>query len=433
MGKAIFKKLMIVLLLAYSASLIIKIATGNDYQWDFWIYYNSTRAEAAGLNPYDAKSLSQVAQSPIRHSFAYPPITLFLFRPFTKLDFNTASILFLFIKCALLISLIYLWKKNFLQQEGDVLFYFFCLLAFNGAIYIDIGAGNISTLEQLLLWLAFFFYLKRKPLLFSIFILLAAMFKLVPLLFLFLLLFTKEEKKYYYFFGASACFLVMQLMSYLAAPSLFEEFVRDTAGRADFERELMNPSTFAFLRDAFELLDTKMQIGVSYRIQWGLYLAIIAAIVGVTWRAYRALGSAKSNHDERVVIFLACLVYALILPRFKDYSYILLIPPFYFIFKKIDYMKVSLFVIIALLYTINPAHGILPFPGFDMAFTLFSRYHPLLMAYGIWGLYLYYIFVLSRRPFEPAHHASSQIVSTGKEYFLGQGLPAPCASGHSHL
>jgi hypothetical protein len=251
-------------------------------------------------------------------------------------------------------------------------------------------------------------------------------------LFLFLLLFSKEKKKYHYFFGASAGFLMMQLISYIVAPSLFEEFMRDTAGRADWERALMNPSTLAFLREAFELLEAKMHISVSFNIQRGLYLAIVAAIVAVTWRAYRALGSA-ANDDERIKIFLACLAYALILPRFKDYSYILLIPPFYFILKKIDYMKLSLFIIIALLYTINPAYGILPFPGFDLAFTLFSKYHPLLLAYGVWGLYLYYIFVLAEGSFSRASNSSSLIASTRKEYFLGPQLPASRVGGHPHL
>jgi hypothetical protein len=222
-------------------------------------------------------------------------------------------------------------------------------------------------------------------------------------------------------------------MSYIAAPALFEEFVRDTAGRVDWERALVNPSTLAFLREAFELLETKMHVGVSFNIQRGLYLMIVATIVVVTWRAYRALGSTRANDDERIKIFLACLAYALILPRFKDYSYILLIPPFYFILKKIGYMKLSLFAIIALLYTINPMDGILPFPGFDLMFTLFSKYHPLFMAYGVWGLYLYYIFGRTEGSFSQAPNSSSLLASTKKEYFLGPHLPASRVGGHPHV
>jgi hypothetical protein len=64
-------------------------------------------------------------------------------------------------------------------------------------MYIDLGVGNISSLEQRLMWLAFFFYLQRRLLLFSIFILMAATFKLVPVLFLFLLLLSNEKKNIY--------------------------------------------------------------------------------------------------------------------------------------------------------------------------------------------------------------------------------------------
>jgi len=395
MIKKISEKLAIVALLVYGAGIIFNISRHDDYQWDFWIYYNSVRAHAAGLNPYEASSLSQIVGSPMRNCFAYPPLALYFFRPFIYLDFATASYLYLFLKCLLLSGLLYLWKKEFLQDKADTLFYFFCLLAFNAAIYIDFAAGNVSLLEQFLLWSAFAFYLKRRWLLFSLCVVAAASFKLVPILFLGLLWFADEKKRYWYFAGGCAGFGIMLLASYLVAPTWFVEFVQDSVGRADWEHGLLNPSTLSFIRDAHDLLAAKFGIVISLRILRALFLALAAIVLLISYRAHTALRPVFQKHNEKVLIFLACLVYALILPRFKDYSYILLIPPAYFILKKLGEIKATLLLGLTVLYLPNPMGGILPLPGFEVLTKLVTNYFPLLMAYGVWGLYLYDILIRS--------------------------------------
>jgi len=395
MKKKFWEKLAMVALLIYGLGLIVKIAQNDNNQWDFWIYYNSARAHALGLNPYDEKVLSELAQGTLRFCFAYPPLTLYFFRPFAMLDFNTAFHLYLSLKCLLLIGLIYWWEKAFLQKEDGALFYFFCLVGFNAAIYIDLGAGNVSILEQLLMWLAFAFYLKRRWLLFCAFILLASAFKMVPIVFLALLWFAEEKKKYLYFAGASLGFCVMMLLSYLVSPFLFEEFVRDTIGRADWERGIVNPSTLACLREAFDLLAGKTGVMVPQLAQRALFVAIAAAVVVVTWRAM------SIKRDSLISLYLACLVYALIMPRFKDYSYIILILPAYFILKKMNVKAWVFILLLPLLYPVNPANGILPMPGFDIMVKLLSEYYTLFMAYGIWTLYMYEAFMLTPRASQP--------------------------------
>jgi len=401
MIKKNLEKSAIVALLLYSIGVIFYISRHDDYQWDFWIYYNSVRAHAAGLNPYEAASLSQIVGSPMRNCFAYPPLTLYFFRPFIYLDFATASWLYLFLKCLLLSGLLYLWKREFLQEKADLLFYFFCLLAFNAAIYIDFAAGNVSLLEQLLLWSAFAFYLKRRWLLFSLCVVAAASFKLVPILFLGLLWFAEEKKKYWYFAAGGLGFGLMLLASYLVAPALFVEFVQDSAGRADWERGLFNPSTLAFIRDGYDLLTAKLGISISPRILRALFLGLAAIVLLVSYRAYTALRPVFEKRNEKVLIFMACLVYALILPRFKDYSYILLIPPAWFILKKLGEIKATLLLGLTVLYLPNPMGGILPLPGFDVLTKLVTNYFPLLMAYGVWGLYLYDILIRNASTPEP--------------------------------
>ena len=393
MSKELFKKLIVSLLLLYSISVLVYILTHSDqYQWDFKIYYYAAKIYAAGLNPYDKITLAQTTQSPTNFPFVYPPVTLFFFQLFSLVDYNTAFYLFLTFKSILLIGLIYLWRKEFLV-EIDLLFYFFCLLAFNSAIYLDIRAGNISILEQFIIWLGLFFYLKRKLLLFCLFILIAAVYKIVPILLLFFLWFSKEKNRHIYFIGSFILFLLIMLISYMASPLLFVGFVSNASTRLE-ESGVVNPSTLQLIKDSFELLAYKTGIVVPNGAQFLLYFVVIGIVLFVTWRAFIVLQSVKVRDKERIELFLACLVYALILPRFKDYSYIFLLVPTYFIIKKDHYIKAYPFLFII---TILSVHNI-TLPGFDIIFNFLWRYYPLIVAYGVWSLYLYEIFVIIKKP-----------------------------------
>jgi hypothetical protein len=395
MSKKVLKRLVVGLLFLYCISLIVYISNHSDQlQWDFEVYYYAAKAYAAGLNPYDVKTVSEVAQTPrILHlnlKFVYLPVTLLFFRLFLLVDYNTAFHLFLVLKCILLIGLVYLWRKEFLKGEKDLLFYFFCLLAFNGAIYLDMRAGNISILEQFLIWVAFYFFLRRRVVLFCLFILVAAIFKVTPLLFLFLLWFSKERKKYIYAIGSFILFLAIQLMSYMTSPHLLVNFVHNACGLPDYG--IKNPSTFTLVRHLLHLLSDKTGIVMTPKIELAVFFAIIAVIIFVARRAYMALGSVRVKDKERIVLFLACLVYALILPRFKDYSYILLIVPAYFILSRVNYLKV--FPLLFIFTTLSSRHIMLP--GLGTIFGILWEYYPLIVAYCILTLYLYDIFIITR-------------------------------------
>ena len=405
MGKEILKKLLVALLLLYSLYLIIHVSTHrNNYQTDFKIYYYAANASASGLNPYDPNVLFQIAQVPKRDKFTYPPFTLLFFRLFSLVKFDLAFYLFLSFKCLLLIGLIYLWVKKFLQEDRDLLFYIFCFLAFNSTIYLDIIASNISILEQLILWIAFSFFLKRRLLFFCLFIILAAIFKITPILFLFLLWFSEFEKKkkFMYFFSASAIFLVIMLLSYIINPFLFKNFVSNSIGID--ERGIINPSTMALIKDAFELLAIKTGVIIPQIIPSILYFVIITTIIIITWRTYRIFISFETKNKEKIAIFLACLVYTLLLPRFKDYSYILLLVPTYFIIKRVSYTFTKVHILLFVFTILSAARVTLP--GFDVIFSFFWRYYPLVVAYFVWGLYIYNLPIITKK--QPSEAAKAQ-------------------------
>jgi hypothetical protein len=360
----------------------------DQFQWDFRTYYYAAKAYAAGLNPYDVNTISGISPVPIGLKFVYPPLTLIFFRLFILFDYNMAYYLFLALKCASLIALILLWRKRILGNNTDLLFYLFCMFAFNSAVYIDISAGNISLIEQFLIWLAFLFFLKKKAALFCLLIIIAGLFKIWPILFLFLLWFSNEEKKWIYFSGSLLMFIALMFISFMVSPELFVNFIQNAG--AIYERGVRNPATFSLIMDPFQLLAREAGIIVPVVVPRVIFSILILGILFVSWQAFRKLRMAKREDKERLFLFLACLVYALILPRFKDYSYILLIVPTFFILKRLSYWKAApvLFILAILPSPLNAS-----LPGFKLLSRGIWEYYPLFLAYGIWGLYLYEILI----------------------------------------
>jgi hypothetical protein len=111
-------------------------------------------------------------------------------------------------------------------------------------------------------------------------------------------------------------------------------------------------------------------------------------------KAYFLLKHNQNDHPDRekMILFLICLVYALIHPRFKDYAYMLLIVPSYFIMKTTRLKNAFPFIFV--LSILAAPHLLLP--GFDILSALVWRFFPLAIAYIIWGLYLYEIFSASK-------------------------------------
>ncbi len=360
------------------------------YQWDFRTYYHAAKIFAAGQNPYDVNVLEKTSRTGLR--WVYPPAVLFFYRPFLAFDYDLAARLFLLLKCGLLIGLIIIWVKEFLKDEADAFFYVFCLLAFNCAIFLDLAAGNISIIEQFLIWLAFYFYLSRRLSLFCIFIVLAATAKMMPIFFLFLLLILDEKKKYVYFSVSVAIFLFYLSAQYIIAPEMFLDFVKG-ASLTLAEGGIIAPSTLALIRDSLSELTARTGTAVPRLAAPILFSLAVMVIVLISLGACFVSKSVMSQDWEKRMIFLACLVYAIIHPRFKDYSFILLLAPAYFIMKRSSFSRIFPFwFILAVISNIGT-----PLPGLSSVRSLFWSYYPLLIAYGTWALYLHEFFTSARR------------------------------------
>jgi len=385
----ILKWILVSIILAffiYNFSLIL--SRPGFYQWDFKTFYYAAKAHASGLNPYGVTSLSEIAKKPVGFRFRYPPQTLLLLRFFSYFNLNTAYYLFLALKCCLLAGMFLLWTKIFLKREADIWFYPFALLAFNTSIFVDIAAGNISIFEQFGLWLGFFFLLKRRLFLFCLAIVLIANFKITPLFFLVLLLFIKDKKKYLYFFASLFTFGMIQAVYYIFSP-LYQDFL---IFGSRLEKGWGNPSSFSLLRNLMSSLAHLTGHATFSVLHVGVYAIFVAAVLVISWRGVITLKSilpASEVDRERMMILLACLVYAVVVPRFIAYSQIILIVPAYFVLRRLlsGMEGVLLFILIAFQ---TPQHS--GMPGMDQVHDFIWTYYSVLVGLGLLIVFLLRIF-----------------------------------------
>ena len=213
------------------------------------------------------------------HNFFYFPLSLHLFAPLTRLWFrDNADLIFLCIQCCLLVYLLFIWHIIFLGKFADPWFCFFCLLAYNSTVYLDLLAGNVSIIEQASLWTAFYFFTKQRFVLFSFFLLLAAIFKLVPLFFGLLVLSYGKDQRYRALAAlASAVFFVFAI-AWFVDPRLLMQFVSHapTVLERPSDYGIISPGLLSLIRSFGSFLTIREWIAYPAFVQWSLYVASVS-------------------------------------------------------------------------------------------------------------------------------------------------------------
>ena len=110
--------------------------------------------EGGGLPLHSRDVVSAVAETPVRFRYVYPPHTLPVMAVLTHLPLREASLLWLALKGVLICALFLVWMR-ILPEMVEPVYLLVAVLAFNGAILADLIAGNISLLEQVILWSGF--------------------------------------------------------------------------------------------------------------------------------------------------------------------------------------------------------------------------------------------------------------------------------------
>jgi hypothetical protein len=358
-------------LLLYCAGVIISLSLRLDrLQWDFGVYYHAPQAFARGLNPYRmiVPCAVEGAASPRGFKYYYPPFMLLPFAAFSLLGYTAAARLFFAANVAAAAALLLVWRNGILGGRGGAVFYLFCLAAFGSPIYIALKAGNVAIMEQCALWLAFSFLLARRYAAFCACLFAAAAFKGTPLLFLSLLLFETDGRRYRFLAFSAAAVCAAAAAVCAAAPGLVQQFL---AGALRVVDKAHQPSTYAALGE--------MLPGAWQKASYG---AVAAAVLACTVRAAAALRAGSSPGKNREMLFLACAAYAVLLPHFEDYSYIVLIVPAYAVLcgaGGAGRPAAALFFLI-----LSSAGGALPVLGAWTKFAL--RHSPLTLAYCLWGV-----------------------------------------------
>ncbi len=364
MLRNLFKALLVSIPVLGFLRLVVDVALHPEkFQWDFQVHYEAAKLYFSGQNPYELTS------------FVFLPISMWFFYPLTWFSYSTAYLLILGFKVVCVFLLFWIWKKYFLKENWGLSFFIFCLLAFYSTLHLDFRAGNVTVIEQFFLWIGFVFFLARKFLWFSVFVICAACFKILPAFFLILLLFTGKPRAFFDFLRACLAMVLIFVFSYYMGEEMIVKFLATATQRVG-EGGVYSPSTLAFIRDSMPYF-MRLNLYHPY-LPLILYLSVCAAVIAISSLLIKKL---KSPFE---FIVLACFVFALILPRFKDYSYALLLVPAFCVLKEAS-KKIPSFFPFCLIFILSPKFVPIP-PWFNHVAPLFWEYYPLFLAYFAWGL-----------------------------------------------
>jgi hypothetical protein len=298
----------------------------GTYQWDLQTYYYGARAFEEGKNPYDREVLSAIADTPLRFRYVYPPHTLPVMRILTEFSLRGASLFWLVIKGILICILFRVWSRLLpgIAEPGYLLL---AVCAFNGAILSDAISGNISLLEQAFLW-GGFLMLRKNLTASALLIAAASFFKVTYALFLVLPLIVPGAEGRRRAFVLGVFFVVAPLvLSAVVTPELFRAFLDAGGVLADpLERGENNPCLFAFLLTLADVVREVTGWAVPAGAVVGLFALHATALVAVSWRRLRIVRRAGGPDPLVSMVLLLTVLYPFLVPRFKNYAYILIIP-----------------------------------------------------------------------------------------------------------
>jgi len=350
----------LVIVLIYACYTVIT----KDKQWDFRTYYHAAKAHQAELDPYVIENLNAVSDEEITLDYVYPPVTLYFFAPFLMFDFPTAYYLFFALKLIALVLLVRIWYRRFLPEKTlAIILLVLVAFAFRETIIRDIYAGNISIFEQLLIWAAAPLFLDRKIAGYCLLIGLAAIFKFALVLLLLLPLIDRDRKATWWVVGTGVTVAGVGIVSYFASPLLMEGFLAnvstlDIGGHAD-------QTSLAVIKEILIWLSGATG-GEFVRLATAFHIAFALFLLAVTVRIARG----SDFRSNRLAFLVLCLfLYALIMPRLKDYSYILLIIPSFYV---VATMLKSAVLRLAAIFFI--CVSFLPYQAFLTAFALYLVY-----------------------------------------------------------
>lgn len=352
-----------------------------ENQWDFRIYYHAAQAWRAGLDPYDSASLpSSLSTSGFK--FSYPPYALGLFVPFTLVPLQQAAMLYLGLKLVALGSLVRIWSRLLRTGITEPAWVLFLIFAYSSTIFVDFASGSVTTFEQWLLWMGVAALHKERYWIYVAAVVGASLFRLTPILLLAACFAVPDRHGSRYVAAGGVALAGILLSTYVASPRLTVEFF-ESIQKNYGERGWLNPSLLPLAGDVAAIAGRTFAISVAPVVQAVIYSILALAVVVPTAITVRQVARTEAGNRLDVILYLVCLASALVLPRFKNYSYMLLIVPTYYIAtRSIRLQRAVPLLLLACL----PVYSWITRPE---NIDLLANYSQWLIAFGAWGLYMY--------------------------------------------
>jgi hypothetical protein len=370
----------VVVTLVIGIFLLLRTRQAPVVQWDFEVSYYSAIAHQAGMNPYDSTQLAAVAGKK-ELPFTYPPYVLDLIRPFTWMPLAAGAQIYLGIKILMLLAIFPMWRAIFGFPDKLALAVF-AIFAFNSTIFHDLFTGNISSFEQFFIWLGMYWYWREKPALAAMSLVAGSCMKLVPGALLVVLLLDGRKEYVKWFAIGCATFLMIQAGAIVRSPELYWGFVHN-AGGLD-ERGPMNPASLAFFRSAFDTVCYLTKRQVPYFAPFVVYEIFTVGVLLMARRVAKI--NAGDPEKVRQNICLVVLTYAVLIPRFKDYSYILVIAPALFAILSIPWWRMQVLLVVLAMLPVFRYQGHLG-GVLDPMIVLSDDYYLYGVLLAIWWMY----------------------------------------------
>ena len=314
------------IVLSVFAAMFIPVQRG---QWDLKVYLQCSHTLASGADPYATQPI--VGGDP--YQCLYPPLATDLYRPFSAMSRmlgpSAGERAWAALKAFAFVFMLFAWRRWVLKPGADVKRALFIVFAYGNPFLMDFMSGNAGSLEHAILWGALAAFIGGRDVLFVVLIAFAAQLKLLPLAFLVLAL-SAPRPKWKIFFGGAALSLLLFSLNEVVHPGLLRGFWSQLADPAQpwrYERGPNNCAAFGLFQHVFETWSGIRPQAAAMAL-W-VYVPWAAVIAGFTaWTIRRAIVGGRAEIDKRrQIVFLFITAYALLVPRLKDYSFLLLIPP----------------------------------------------------------------------------------------------------------
>ncbi len=352
-----------------------------ENQWDFRVYYHAAQAWRAGLDPYDSGSLPATLSAPGLR-FSYPPYALGVFAPITLVPLKQAVVVYFALKLLVLGWLVRMWSRLLRTSITEPAWILFLIFGYSSTLFVDFVSGSVTTFEHLLIWIGVSWLRKERYSAYVAAIVGASLFRLTPILLLLACLAVPGRRGYRLVAGGIAAFACILLLTYAVTPRLSVEFLQSIQKNYG-ERGFLNPATLPLVEDVAALANESYGISLTPVVQMAIYLAIAAAILVPTLIAVRGVARSQAGNRIDVIVYLVFLATALVLPRFKNYSYMLLLVPTYYIATRSTRLQQA---VPLLLLACLPVYSWITRPE---NIDLLANYSQWLIAFGAWGLCMY--------------------------------------------